>query len=176
MSRRSRQGGMALIEVLAAMLIVAFGALGFVGLQARTTVTNLEGYQRAQALVLANDLAQRIYANRANAASYVADNIGAADPGTCDPASPLATRDRCEWAHLVRGAATKQAGNNVGAVQAGRGCVTSMGGNRYLVSVVWQGVQATAPSALACGNGAYDDENLRRGVSVVVQIANLTAP
>jgi type IV pilus assembly protein PilV len=166
---------MALIEVLVAMLIVAFGALGFVGLQARTTVTNLEGYQRAQALVLLNDIAQRMNANRPAAASYVVANIGVNDPGAC-PANPLAARDLCEWSNLIRGAAVEESGNKVGAVQAARGCIEALGGGRYLVSVVWQGVQATAPSALACGNGAYSAENLRRGVSSVLQIANLTAP
>ena len=175
MKARASQAGMALIEVLVAMLIVAFGALGFVGLQARTTVTNLEGYQRAQALVLLNDIAQRMNANRAAAISYVAADIGVNDPGAC-PANPLAARDLCEWSNLIRGAAVEESGNKVGAVQAARGCIEALGGGRYLVSVVWQGVQATAPSALACGNGAYSAENLRRGVSSVLQMANLTAP
>lgn len=175
MKPASLQRGATLIEVLVAMLIVAFGVLGFVGLQAKTTVTSLEGYQRAQALVLLNDIAQRINLNRASAASYVADDIGAADPGDC-PATPVAARDLCEWAHLVRGAAEQQSGAKVGAVQAARGCVEALGGGQYLVSLAWQGVQATGPSLLACGKDDYADENLRRGVSLVVRIADLTTP
>ena len=61
-------------------------------------------------------------------------------------------------------------------MQAARGCIESLGGGQYLVSIVWQGVQATGPSPLACGKDAYPDENLRRGVSLVVRIADLTAP
>ena len=57
---RHPQRGAAMIEVLISMLIVAFGTLGFVGLQARTTVTTIEGYQRSQALILINDISQRI--------------------------------------------------------------------------------------------------------------------
>ena len=174
MSHRVAQRGFTLLEVLVAMLIVAFGVLGYVGLQARTVVSTMEGYQRAQALVLLEDMAQRISLNRAAAASYVANNVGATDPGAC-PATPVAARDLCEWSQHLRGAAEQQAGNKVGAITAARGCVTSAGTDQYLVSVVWQGVQATGPSPLACGNGAYADENLRRGVSTVIRIANLTA-
>jgi type IV pilus assembly protein PilV len=70
----------------------------------------------------------------------------------------------------------QQAGNKVGAVEAARGCIDSLGGNRYLLAVVWQGVQATAPASVACGQNAYADEALRRGVSLVLQVADLTAP
>jgi type IV pilus assembly protein PilV len=169
------QRGFTLLEVLVAMLVIAFGVLGYVGLQARTVVTTMEGYQRAQALVLLNDITQRMSINRGAAASYVADNIGASDPGTC-PASPIAARDLCEWAQLIRGAAEQQAGNKVGAILAARGCITSLGTDAYLVSLVWQGMQATGATPLACGTGAYADEKLRRGVSTVFRVANLTAP
>ena len=174
MKHAARQRGATLIEVLVAMLIIAFGVLGFVGLQAKTAVSSLEGYQRAQALLLVNDMAQRISLNRANAAAYVAADIGVDDPGAC-PATPTAARDLCEWSNLIRGSAEQKAGSKVGAVLAARGCVTALGGDQYLVSLVWQGVQATGPSALACGKDAYPDENLRRGASVVVRIANLVA-
>lgn len=174
MSKPSRERGFTLLEVLVAMLIVAFGVLGYVGLQARTVVSTMEGYQRAQALVLLNDITQRINLNRTAAASYVGNDIGATDPGTCPP-TPVAARDLCRWAQLLRGAAEQQDGNKVGAITAARGCITAVGTDQYRVSVVWQGVQATGPSPLACGTGAYADENLRRGVSTVIRIANLTA-
>jgi type IV pilus assembly protein PilV len=175
MRTRAAQRGFTLLEALIAMLIIAFGVLGYVGLQARTTVSTLEGYQRAQAMVLLNDITQRLNVNRAAAASYVADNIGVADPGVC-PAAPVAARDLCEWAHLIRGAAEQQAGNKVGAITAARGCITNVATDQYQVSVVWQGVQATGATPIACGSGAYANENLRRGVSAVVRIANLSAP
>ena len=172
---RPAQGGFALIEALVAMLIIAFGILGFVGLQARTVVTSLEGYQRSQALVLLNDITQRISLNRANAAAYVATNIGVTDPGACTGA-PGATRDLCEWANLIRGSAEQQGGNKLGAMIAARGCIDNVGVRQYRVSVVWQGVQATGPTPLACGQDAYAAEDLRRGVSVVIRIADLAAP
>lgn len=175
MTRKHAQRGSSLIEVLVAMLVVAFGMLGLVGLQARTAVTSLEGYQRTQALVLLGDIAQRINLNRANADAYVAEDIGAVEPGAC-PAAPAAQRDLCEWANLLRGAAEQQAGTKMGAMQAARGCIARIAARQYLVSVAWQGVQASGPSTVACGEGDYAQENLRRGVSVVVQIADLGAP
>jgi type IV pilus assembly protein PilV len=172
---RPAQSGFALIEALIAMLIIAFGILGFVGLQARTAVTSLEGYQRSQALVLLNDITQRINLNRANASAYVAADIGVADPGSCS-GGPGAARDLCEWANLIRGSAEQQGGNKLGAMQAARGCIDSLGARQYRVSVVWQGVQATGATPLACGLGGYASEDLRRGVSVVIRIADLAAP
>src|SRR5262249_57327091 len=128
-----------------------------------------------EAVVLLKDMAQRMNTTGGAATAYVADDIGATDPGAC-PANPVASRDLCEWANLIRGAAVQQGGSKVGAVEAARGCISALGGDRYLLSIVWQGVQGTAPSALACGKNGYTDEKLRRGASVVLQFANLSAP
>jgi type IV pilus assembly protein PilV len=170
---RQAQQGAAMMEVLVAMLIVAFGVLGFVGLQARTTLSGLEGYQRSQALLLANDIAQRISANRAAAAAYVVADVGVVDPGAC-PTTPGAARDLCEWANLLRGAGEKQGASKLGAMQGARGCIANVGPGEYLVSVAWQGVQTTGPAPVPCGNGAYSNENLRRGLSTVVRIGTLS--
>lgn len=163
-----------MIEALVAMLIVAFGVLGFVGLQARTTVANLEGYQRSQALILVNDMAERINLNRASAASYVGDNVGATDPGNCTLATlTRAQADLCEWAKAIQGAGETQGGNKVGAVLNARGCITSPSANQYVVSLAWQGLQPSGAPANPCGQGAYRTEDTRRVATVVVQIGNL---
>ena len=47
----SRQRGASLIEVLVTLVIVAFGLLGIVGMQARLQVSEMEAYQRSQALL-----------------------------------------------------------------------------------------------------------------------------
>lgn len=173
LASRSSQSGAAMMEVLVAMLITAFGVLGFVGLQARTTLSGLEGYQRSQALLLANDIAQRIAANRTEAPNYVGTNLGVTDPGAC-PTANGAARDLCEWANLLRGSGEQVGTKQLGAVQAARGCITSAGGDAYLITVVWQGVQATGPTPIACGSGQYPDESLRRGVSTVLRIGTLS--
>ena len=63
--------GITLVEVLVTMVILAIGLLGLVGLQARVQVLQIESYQRAQALMLLNDMAGRIANNRNHAADYV---------------------------------------------------------------------------------------------------------
>ena len=63
------QRGVSLIEVLIAMVILAVGLLGLVGLQGRLQVLQVESYQRAQALMLLQDMSNRIALNRNNAAA-----------------------------------------------------------------------------------------------------------
>lgn len=171
------QRGVALIEALIAMLIVAFGVLGLVGLQARTTVANLEGYQRSQALVLVNDMVERMKLNRINAAAYVSSNIGTTDPGDCtNVALTAAQKDICEWATTIQGAGEVQGGTKVGAMLNARGCITSPANNQYLIVVAWQGLQPSGAPANTCGQNAYSSEDTRRVVSVVMQVAQLTDP
>lgn len=174
--------GVALMEVLIAMLIVAFGILGYVGLQAQTTVANLEGYQRSQALILVNDMAQRINLNRSNAAAYVANNIGVTAPGDCTvPTLTTAQRDLCEWATSIRGAGELQGTTQVGAMLNARGCVTNLANinnpanTHYQISIAWQGMRASGAPATSCGQSAFTSEDTRRAVTVVVQIANLSS-
>jgi type IV pilus assembly protein PilV len=169
------QNGAAMMELLIAMLVIAFGVLGFVGLQAKTALSQLEGYQRSQALILINDIAQRIALNRSHATDYVGSNIGTTDPGDCSVAGSLAAKDLCEWSLLIQGASEVQGTTKLGAMTGARGCISSPAANEYLISVVWQGVQATGAPANACGQGAFSNENMRRAVTTVVQIASLAS-
>lgn len=164
-----------MIELLIAMLVVAFGVLGFVGLQAQTALSQLEGYQRSQALILIGDISERISLNRANAAAYVGNNIGTTDPGNCTAIADRAARDLCEWSQTLRGAAEIRGTVKLGAMSGARGCITSPAANEYLISIAWQGVQATGTPANSCGQNAYSNENMRRAVTTVVQIATLAS-
>ncbi|TMH30961.1 MAG: type IV pilus modification protein PilV, partial [Betaproteobacteria bacterium] len=56
--------GFTLIEVLISMLIMAIGLLGLAGMQAVAQRAEVESYQRAQALVLVQDMVDRVNANR----------------------------------------------------------------------------------------------------------------
>ncbi len=185
------QRGAVLIESLVAMLIVAFGVLGFIGLQARTAVSSLEGYQRAQALLLVNDMAQRMMTNRAGTQGghYLRTDIGssaiclrplpgaaAAVPGFSQAAFDSASADVCAWAALIRGAAERDAsGEAVATLASARGCITATGAaGEYLVALVWLGRQSSGATALDCGRGdtaAFPSESRRRGVSLLVRIA-----
>jgi len=170
----SRQSGFAMVEVLVTMLIMAFGLLGYVGLQARTTLSQIEAYQRTQALVLVNDIAERIKLNRTQAAAYVATDIGTTANTDCATKPTLAEKDLCEWGLLIQGAAEVDASNKkLGAVTAARACISSPSANAYLITLAWQGVQATGAPKSLCGKDAFSNEAMRRSVNLVVQIASL---
>ena len=59
-----RHAGFTMLEVLVSLLIAVVGLLGLLGLQTQAQVSEFESYQRAQALVLANDMVDRIAFNR----------------------------------------------------------------------------------------------------------------
>jgi type IV pilus assembly protein PilV len=79
------QRGISLIEVLIAMVILAIGLLGLVGLQGRLHVTQVESYQRAQALILLQDMTNRIALNRTDALAYVTAEPLGRDVRECVP-------------------------------------------------------------------------------------------
>lgn len=181
-----QQRGTSLIEVLVTILVLAFGLLGLSGLQARLQISDMESYQRAQALVLLEDMASRITTNRALAVDYV---TGAANPLGAGMACPTAvgTRqqiDALEWCNALQGAAEVTGGNKIGAMIGARGCVENLGGDDYLITIAWQGLTPVSiPSAgTACGAGLYNDtaanatclnDRCRRVVSSVVRTAPL---
>jgi type IV pilus assembly protein PilV len=69
--KRIHQRGSFLLEALIAALIVAFGILGLVGLQARAVQNVDDAQYRSEAAFLANDLLGRMWT--ANQANLVAD-------------------------------------------------------------------------------------------------------
>lgn len=64
------QRGFSMIEVLIALVILLVGLLGLAGLMVQSQRSEMEAYQRVQALVLLQDMANRINANRKAATCY----------------------------------------------------------------------------------------------------------
>jgi type IV pilus assembly protein PilV len=173
-----------MLEVLVTILILAIGLLGLAGLQTRLQLSEMEAYQRAQAMILLDDMAQRLANNRSNAADYVTGSASPLGAGmTCPTASTtLQNRDAREWCMGLQGAAEKSGTSNVGTMIGGRGCVEALPDNQYMITVTWQGMGALAapPASVACGAGAYDsattscnNDLCRRAVTTLVQIAPL---
>ncbi len=61
----NKQAGFSLLEVMIAMLILAFGALGQAVLQLKTLQSSHSAYQRGIANIIAADTVERIWANAA---------------------------------------------------------------------------------------------------------------
>jgi len=195
----SKQTGYLMIEVLITMFILAVGLLGVVGLQARAEQAETDSYQRTQALILAQDIADRISANRTVAfdtstSPYVVPTtapLGTGSAKDCSAPATTADIDLCAWSNALIGAAESYGGtcdtsaastrgaNCAGTLLNARGCITSPAAHIYLVQVVWQGMTAgyAPPGSVACGANLYNAiDDYRRAVTTVVQIGDITAP
>lgn len=178
-----------MIEVLVSITIILLGLLGLAGLQARAQEAEMESYQRAQALVLLQDMVDRINANRQTAPCY-AITTGAGTPflgsgsgvvigcvGFGDANTQArADADMSEWQNTLLGASETLGGNSVGAMIGARGCITETDpvNDIYTIAVAWQGLTDTAVPAVACGNGLYGNETRRRVLWTTLRIASLT--
>jgi type IV pilus assembly protein PilV len=182
MSRRpQRQRGLTLIEVLITIVIFAVGILGLTKIMNRAALTEAEALQRAQAMVLAQDLADRMMANRANAASYLGSVAasGTIQGAACNALGTRAEVDLCQWSDVLRGAAMiEEGGARVGSMIGARACIEQLpfGAGTYAVTIAWQGLMGTGTPDNGCGTGSFGSEDLRRTYSYTFQIANLAAP
>lgn len=185
-SPQRRQRGATLIEILVSLVILMIGLLGLVGVMVQSQRAQLESYQRVQALMLVQDMAARIAANKTVASCYVlASYIGTGNtavPAAATCAVSTATlaqknrmnQDLAEWRDLLLGTAEQAASNNAGGVLAARGCITQDLSNprNYQVSIAWQGAAVTSapPPGILCAKGQYGtDDGARRAVAVTVE-------
>ena len=178
--KRMKQAGFTMIEVLITIAILLIGLLGLAGLQAQISVAELEAFQRAQALVIVQDMVDRMAAHKAdlavNPANYVAADIGAS--GVVDDCTGYTgyKLDLCELNNILVGAAERDTSSstNVGAMIGARACITNPATDTWVVTIAWQGLMATAKPEEACGAGAYGNDALRRTVSLVLRRATLS--
>ena len=101
-----RQRGITLIESLIAIVVLSIGLLGIAGLHVQSMSTGYSAFNRNKAVLLADDLLERIQANRANVLNYDGWNIAAAaTPAIGFTPSTSATqvqRDQDEWTQLLQ--------------------------------------------------------------------------
>lgn len=151
-----------MLEVLVALVIVAFGMLGLLGLQARALTFQKDSFDGRAAAELANQMTDRIRANMIgfrDRAYNVSLNPGApllafgacATPGDCT-GPEVAQRDLAHWhteaARRLPGVALYLAPDNAVPANAPR-FVT--------VSIAWPEPGQAAGSALALADPACDD-------------------
>jgi type IV pilus assembly protein PilV len=167
------QLGFAMLEVLITMVILALGMLGLAGLQNTLLIYEIESYQRSQALLIQQDMVERIGVNRKQATEY-ADKVrgGSGTVPTCTGSG--VERDLCEWDRLLKGATEVKGGANIGTISGAVGCIDDLGNGQYRVSVAWQGFNTTQAPVTMCGQNQFGAEELRRTITSVVRIANLS--
>lgn len=185
-----RQRGIMLIEVLVSIFIAAIALLGTIALALSSSRSQMESYQRVQALTLVQDMVSRLNANRQVAACYSNGATGMATNATLPSCSTTiapssttqqqstANADLAAWQSELQGAGEVNGAKKAGAMIGAIGCVTQTDAvnNVYSITVVWQGLSSTvANTYLTCGSGSFGNDALRRAVSVQVRIGNLTS-
>jgi type IV pilus assembly protein PilV len=184
-----------MLEVLVSILIMVVGVLGFIGLQARAQVAEIEAYSRGQALILVQDMVDRLNTNRKAAGCYLittSPSTGAPALGTGYAGTPtctasvgttatraVASQDLQDWNNALLGTTEMIGTNPVGTIVGARGCVSyDVTTLQYRIAVAWQGLVPTvAPTvtnaAATCGLNQYGTEAQRREVSATLLIAPL---
>ena len=191
------QSGFTLIEALVTAFILAVGIMGIVSLLSLSKVSQHESIQRTRAVVLADDILERIRRNPAGMSVY---NVGLSAPlggasrgtepvpncqsGTC-ASDELARYDLWAWERLLDGtsAIVTDSGASTVGVRNVRACIdfTADVGrqNTGIVDVViqWQGLQETADAVVSggtvCGDATAEDTT-RRQVIVNSYVMNET--
>lgn len=196
-SRRGAQSGFTLLEIMVALFILVVGLLGLAGMLTITQQSEVEAFQRKQAMLLLQDMVDRITANPVSAPCYAITTdaangspflgTGAGTIPVCGTGSASqqarANADLPAWNDELLGTSEKKGGADVGGIIDARGCVANPSAGVYTVSVAWRGIAKTfaPPAAMTCGKDQYKDasntvdERLRRVISVTIRIADLAA-
>jgi len=165
MTMRRRARGFALLEVLIAVLVMAFGMLGIAQLLLVTTRSNASSGMRQQAIQSAYNIVDKIRANRqaAIAGDYDVDNKTAGTPAapdrppvTCDVGQD--TSGPCSAAQMAAYDTWYWLTKDVSTLPSGSGSVThdKKGSSTHVtVTVQWddQPAQAQLGSAAASDAG-----------------------
>jgi type IV pilus assembly protein PilV len=127
-----QQSGIGLIEVLVAVLVLGIGLLGVASTQVISMQMSSQSQSRSQAVLLAEDILDRIRANPGNPGAYAVaqGNAQGADNGACDnsfvPANAsLAANDIAAWE------------NNLACLLPAGQRTVAVNGNTVTVTIDW---------------------------------------
>ena len=96
-----RVRGFTLIEVLVALLVLSIGLLGIAGLQLSSVRDNHSAYLRTQASVLANDILDRMRANRTAFRNGSYDLDVSDSPSSPSSGASIAATDLYQWTQAL---------------------------------------------------------------------------
>jgi type IV pilus assembly protein PilV len=139
MNSTHKQSGFTMLEALIALVIVSLGLLGIAGIIANSLKLNQGAQARSQASWLANDIIDRMRANRGQAADYAHPSCANA-PAASDP---VVAADLEDWCDAV-----------VETLPDGTGSV-AFTGDRVTVSVTWDDSSRLADAAVVDGSGEF---------------------
>ncbi|MBQ4833188.1 type IV pilus modification protein PilV [Pseudoalteromonas sp. MMG010] len=150
--------GFTLIEVLIAFIILSFGLLGAIALQAKAKQASFDSMQRAAAIALGNDILGRIRVNDTSNLISLYGKVLTSETGiqkkatcyssVCDD-QQIADLDIEQWKRAIR------ARENTGALDNAIVCInptleSGTAGKGYNIEVIvsWQGRQTFTPKTV----------------------------
>ena len=150
-----KQTGALLVEVVVSLFVMAVGLLGALAIQANSQQSNQRATFVTEAYILANEMADRIYAyvnidNPATNGNYGGlDTNGAGDPGCiatgCNNANQIAY-DKFDWGNAL---STRLPG--------GRGLINWNAATKtYTITVMWDH-DRTGATGTGCGGNSNVD-------------------
>ena len=135
------------MEVLISIVVLSIGLLGLAGLQVNSLKNNNSSYQRTQANLLANEMFDRIRANRAGMILGYYD-----DPLGTTPSDPGCISSSCTTAQIAQYDAflwTSEIGN---LLPSGTATMTGSGADSiFTITVMWDD-ERTGATGTSCGN------------------------
>lgn len=133
--------GTSLIEVLVALLVMTSGFMGLSGLTAKALKTKLESYQRLEALLVVEEIANNLRVNP--------QCLTTTDPATA-----------CMIFSIQKT-----------GLQGMRTCITHPVTGVFIITIAWQGLFDSFVPLNPCGHDTFGSEEKRRVVSTVVSYA-----
>jgi type IV pilus assembly protein PilV len=119
---KNNNQGFSLIEVLVTVLITSGGLLGFAGILNKSIAANRQAYTRSQATIIANDIIERMRANRALATAGVYNIEMNSTPAGGD----FSAEDLASWITIIESNLPK-----------GDGSVSSDGNGNITIVIQW---------------------------------------
>lgn len=136
--RHSQNKGFSLIEVLVAIVILSIGLLGLAGLQTAGLKANSRAYERSQASVLANEILDRMRANRVGIASSFYDDPYATTPSDPNCGIAGATKATCSVEEMAAYDVYYWETSLGNTLPLGQGNITGSGaGSVFTITVMW---------------------------------------
>ncbi|MES3008806.1 MAG: type IV pilus modification protein PilV [Pseudomonadota bacterium] len=190
----SHMRGIGMIEVLVTLLVISVGFLSMAGLQTVAKRSNFDAVQRTTAVILTQDILEKMRANPLSLEEYLTGGTGLGGGTLTEPDQGCTSAERCNtaqlaaydqwlWEQSIDGATETRmldgALTETGGLSDPTGCVTGPaagGAGIYTVTIVWRGLsELTNLSANTCGagSGLYgDDDEFRRILEIQVYIAS----
>ena len=149
------QSGFTMLEVLVAIVVLAFGLLGLAGLQADGLRNNASAYKRSQATLMAYDMLDRMRANPQGVANGDYDALLETTPTDPDCISDMT--NGCSIAQMAQHDAYEWSDTLARELPLGQGRVTGSGaGSVFTITVMWDDNRTGATGTNCSGDPQVD--------------------